>query len=192
MPAVVPIALGLSAAATVYGASQQKRAADQAAQVDTAAADYNARLDRAQEKQIDLDTVQNIRTERQNAAMLLSRQAASYAASGVLATTGSPMHVQVTNAGRLEQRIQQQWQDAQFRMQTLESQARMGIAAGAAQAASDRMRGTIALIDGGAKLAGMAFRAYQGGMFGGTSGGSSAAVSPSGYPSGGRDPFGGD
>lgn len=165
MPAVV---LGIAAAATVYSAVKQNQAAKDAAAVDNATAAYNAKIDRAQEAQLDLDTRQNIKTERQDEAMYLSHEAASYAASGVLATTGSPMHVQVATAGRMEQKIQQQWVDAQQRQQALESAAKAGIALGSAQASADRARGTIALIDGGAKLAGMAFGAYQSGLIGGS------------------------
>lgn len=165
MPAVIPIALAVSAGATLYSSQRQNQAAKDAAAVDQATAAYNAKIDRAQAAQLDLDTQQNIRTEREDAKVYLSHQAASYAASGVLATSASPMHVQVATAGRLEQRIQQQYVDSQQRMQALESAAQAGVALGGAQASADRARGTIAMIDGGAKLAGMAFNAYEGGVF---------------------------
>lgn len=166
MPAVIPIAaLVISAGATVYSASQQNKAAKSAAQVDTATADYNARADMAMAAQLDLDTHQNVRTARAEDRVYLSRQEASYAAAGVLATTGSPLHAQITNAGRMEQQIQQQWVNSQQKQQQLASRSKVGILEGAAQASADKSVGSLALINGGAKLAGTAFGAYQSGIF---------------------------
>lgn len=164
------IGVGLVAAdvgLTAYGAVEQNKAAKNAASVDTAVAQYNAQSDKAQAQQIDLDTQVNIQTQRQNNAVYLSRQAASYAASGVLATTGSPLHAQVVTAGRMEQQVQQYYVNQQQREQELYAQAAEGVAYGAAAAESDRARGTIALIDGGAKISGQIFDAYMGGAFGG-------------------------
>lgn len=166
MPAAIPIALmAVSAASTVYSAAQQKKAADNAAAVDTATAQYNARYNQAVAKQLDLDTIENIRTQRRDDAVYLSRMHASYADAGVLATTGSALDAQITTAGRMEQRIQQEWVNSQQQQQQLYSKARMGILAGEAQAKADRAQGTIALINGGARLASMAYSGYQSGMF---------------------------
>jgi len=166
MPAVIPIvALAISAVGTAYSMSQSKKAADAAASVDANTAKYNAQLDNAQADQIQADTVANIRTTRQEDAAYLSKQAASYAASGVLATTGSPLHAQITTAGRMEQQIQQKYSNAQRQQMLLHSQAKEGVYYGQAQASADRAAGTIAMVDGGAKLAGMAFSAYNSGVF---------------------------
>jgi len=158
-------AFAVSAAMTAYSAYEQNQSAKNAAAVDEATARYNARADLAMSAQLDLDTQQNIRTERQENAVYLSRQAASYAAAGVLATTGSPLHAQITNAGRMEQRIQQEWVNSNQKQQEMASRAKIGILEGNAQAQADRAQGTIALINGGAKLASMAFSAYEGGTF---------------------------
>ena len=173
MPAIIPFIPAIVAAgATVYGAVQQKKSANAAASVDTATATYNARADQAMAQQLDLDTQQNIRTARAEDSVYLSREAASYAAAGVLATTGSPLHAQITNAGRMEQQIQQQWVNSQQKQQQYAAAAKVGQLEGAAQAASDRSSGSIAriggniaLINGGAKLAGQAFGAYESGIF---------------------------
>jgi hypothetical protein len=165
MPAVIPILYVAGTALAAYGAVEQKRSSDAAARVDTATANYNARADMAMAQQLDLDTQENVRTERQDNAVYLSRQAASYASAGVLATTGSPLHAQITNAGRMEQQIQQQWVNSQQKQQELASRAKVGILEGAAQASADRASGSIALINGGAHLAGAAFQGYESGIF---------------------------
>ena len=180
------VAFAASAAMTAVSAAGQNKAARNAAEVDEAVAQHNAAVDRVEAAQIDLDTQENIRTQRQEDAVYLSRQAASYAASGVLAGSGSALHTQVTNAGRMEQRIQQEWVNSQQKEAQLYSNAAVGIAEGEAQASADRMKGTLALIDGGAKIAGMGFAAYSAGMFVG--GGSDAAAGGSvGYQPGSED-----
>lgn len=181
MPAIVPILAVASIASTAYGMVAQKRAANQqaqaaenAAQVDQATADYNAKADMAMASQLDLDTQQNIRTARQENAVYLSRQEASYASAGVLATTGSPLHTQITNAGRMEQQIQQAWVNSQQKQQQFAAAAKVGRLEGAANAAADRAgasiartQGSIALLNGGARLAGIGMQDYQSGVFSG-------------------------
>ena len=170
----MPVALlAVAAGATVYSAIEQKKAADNAAQVDTATADYNARYDQSLAVQLDEDTQQNIRTARQNDEVYLSRQAASYASAGVLATSGSALDAQITNAGRMEQQIQQQWVNSQQKQASYYSQAAVGVASGAAAAQSDRMQGSIALINGGASIARQAFSFVSAGGGGGGGGGGS-------------------
>ena len=156
--------------------SQQSKAAKAAAGVDTAVGQYNAQVDQAQAQQIDEDTVANIDTERQNNAVYLSRQAASYASAGVLSTTGSPLHAQVITAGRMEQQIQQQFVDANQREQNLFAQASEGVAYGAAQATADQAQGTVAELNGGAQIAGQAFNLYRSGAFSGLGSGSDYAA----------------
>lgn len=158
-------ALAVSAGLTAYGAVESKKASDNAASVDNATANYNAKYDEAQAAQLDLDTQANIQDQRGDNEEYLSRQAASYASAGVLATTGSALDAQITDAGRFEQQIQQQWVNSNQKQQALYAQAKLGILAGQAQANADRMNGDIALINGGAKIAGEAFGAYNKGAF---------------------------
>ena len=158
-------ALAVSMAMTAYSAYKQHQAAKNAAAVDTATADYNAKVDRSQAEQLQLDTIQNIRTQRENDAVYLSQQHAAYAAAGVLADTGSPLAAQITNAGRMEKQLQQEYVNSQQRQQQLYSSANIGRLEGYARAEADKAQGTIALIDGGAKLAGQFYGGYQSGVF---------------------------
>jgi len=171
-PALPAIFAGASAVATGISAYGQYKSSRSAAAVDIATAEHNAQIDRVQANQIDLDTQQNIRTQRQENAVYLSNQAASYAAAGVLSTSASPLHAQIVNAGRMEQKIQQEYVNAQQKQQSLYSQATIGIAEGQARAKADRNAGNLALIDGAAKMAGMAFMAFGGGLGGSVAGAS--------------------
>jgi len=164
-PALPAIFAGASAVATGVGAYGQYRASKSAAAVDMATAEHNANVDKAQAAQLDSNTLQNIRTERTENQIYLSRQAATYANAGVLATSGSALHAQITNAGLLEQRIQQQYVDSQQKQQQLYAQAAITRAEGMAQADADRMAGRAALFDGGARIAGTLFAAGMGGAF---------------------------
>jgi len=164
MPAPLAVTALVATGVSAYG---QYKASRSAAAVDTATANYNANVDRAQAKQLDVNTLENIRSERLANEEYLSRQAASYANAGVLATSGSALHAQITNAGLLEQKIQQQYVDSQQRQQQLYAKAAIGQAEGAAQASSDRLAGTLALINGGAKMASMLAQDIQSGTFGG-------------------------
>lgn len=167
-PALLPaIFAGASAVASGVGAYGQYKASKNAAAVDQATANYNANVDKAQAQQLDVNTVENIRSERLANEEYLSRQAASYANAGVLATSGSALHAQITNAGLLEQKIQQQYVDSQQKQQQYYAQAAIGQAEGAAQASSDRLAGTLALINGGARIAGSLYGASQSGSFSG-------------------------
>ena len=176
-PLLPAIFAGASAVATGVGAYEQYKGSKQAAAVDQSVANYNANVDRAQAKQLDVNTLENIRSERLANEEYLSRQAASYANAGVLATSGSALHAQITNAGLLEQKIQQQYVDSQQRQQQYYAKAAIGQAEGAAQASSDRLAGTLALINGGAKIAGTLYGASQSGAFSGLLGKTSKAGS---------------
>lgn len=158
-------ALGISLAVTAYGAAKQHDAAKKAEGIDKANANYNARIDETMAQQLDLDTQANIRTQREEDAAYLSRQDASYAAAGVLSNTGSAMDAQIYNAGRMEQRIQQQWINANQQEQKYYSAASVGRLEGDARASSDRAMASLALINGGVKIAGMASNAYDKGAF---------------------------
>ena len=170
-PALLPaIFAGASAVATGVSAYGQYKASKNAAAVDIATANYNANVDKAQAQQIDYNTIENLRTERAQNEQYLSRQAATYANAGVLATSGSALDAQITNAGLLEQRIQQAYVDSQQKQQQLYSQAAIGVAEGQAQASADLARGRMALLDGGARIAGTLFAAGMGGAFSGLAG----------------------
>jgi hypothetical protein len=155
----------LSVGLTAYGMVKSSEAADNAAQVDTATAAYNAKYDDSMAAQLDEDTQANVDTERQDDAVYLSRQAVSYASAGVLATTGSALDAQITTAGRFEQKIQQQWVNSNQQQEMYQSQGAVGILAGQAQASSDRMSGSIAMINGGASIAGSLLKDEQSGVF---------------------------
>lgn len=184
--AVAVIGVGLEG----YSMYEQNQASQNAAGVDNAVAAYNAKYDDALAAQLDQDTQANIVTQRQNDSVYLSREAASYASAGVLATTGSALHAQITNAGRFEQQIQQKWVNANQQEQAYKSKALAGIAAGAAQADSDRMMGSIALINGGAKIAGTLSSDYQSGVFSFGSNGSSGSPSGANAPASDSNPGG--
>lgn len=161
------VATGVSVAATGYGMYAQNKAAHQAASVDNAVSDYNAKYDRSLSAQLDLDTQQNVRVQRAEDATYLSRQQTSYAASGVLANTGSALDAQIQNAGRMEQKIQQEWVNSNQRQQQYNAAANFGVLEGNARASADRMSGNLALINGGAKIFGQGISAYQSGVFSG-------------------------
>ena len=158
-------ALAVSLVATGYSAYKQNQAAGNAAEVDTATADYNAKVDVAQAEQLQLDTIQNIRTQRQANAVYLSQQEAAYASAGVLANTGSALAAQITNAGRMERQLQQEYANSQQRQQQYYAAAKIGRLEGTARAGADRAQGTIALINGGSNLAGQFYGAYNSGVF---------------------------
>lgn len=164
----MPMALAATAlVATGVSAYGQYKASRSAAAVSEATAQYNANVDKVQAQQLDYNTLQNIRTQRQEGNVYLSKQAASYANAGVLSNSGSALHAQITTAGRLEQQAQQMYTSSQQKQQQLYSTAVVGIAEGEAQAQADRTAGNIALIDGGAKMASMLASDIQSGTFSG-------------------------
>jgi hypothetical protein len=170
----MPLALAaVAVAGTAYSAYSSYEGSKNAASVDNATAKYNAAYDESLAAQLDLDTLQNVRTARQNNDVYLSKEAASYASAGVLATSGSALHAQITNAGKFEQQIQQQYVNSQQQQQGYYSKAQVGILAGQAQASADRLSGSIALINGAAKIAGSLAGNYNAGMFSGLGGGGS-------------------
>lgn len=170
--AVAVVGVGLEA----YSMSQQAGAAGDAAAVDVATAQYNQKYDEAMAVQLDYDTQANITTEREDAGVYLSREAASYASAGVLATTGSPLAAQITNAGRFEKKIQQDWVSAQEQQAAYRSQGEVGLLAGKAQAQSDRIQGSIAMINGGSRIASRLGSIYDTGVF--NTGSSSVSGAP--------------
>lgn len=163
---------------TAYGAIQADKADQTAASVDTATAAFNNKVDIAQAQQIDEDTLANIDIERQDANTYLSREAAGFAASGVIATTGSPLHAQLTNVGRFTQQEQQKYLDAQVSEENLYIEGEEGVALGSAQASADSASGTLALVNGAAKIAGSSFGGFNAGQFSGGGGGAPGGTNP--------------
>lgn len=173
------LAVGL----TGYSMYKQHQAAGAAAQVDQATAAHNAKVDEAMADQLDLDTIENIRTQRREGKAFLSREEASYAAAGVIATSGSPMHAMITSAGRMEKEVQQQYQDSQIQQAKYRADARIGRLSGEARATSDRAAGTIALLNGGASIASQIYGGYKSGAFKGPTGGATmASTATAGVP----------
>ncbi len=166
----------IAAAGAVYSAVEANRASRSAAATSIATADYNARVDRADAAQIDLDARANIEAMRKDASVYMSRQAASYAGAGVSADSGSPLAVQAVTAGRFVMRQQQAYLEAEAKQRRYYSAAKAGIAESAAQAEAYRMQGTAALLNGAGRVASMVGGAYQSGMFGG--GGTPGGLSP--------------
>lgn len=174
---VVPIAtLAVTAGAAIYGAVSGKRSNDAAARTATAVAGYNAKLDRSESQQLELDSAENVRAMRKDAAVYMSRQTNAYVASGIRADTGSPLAVRAATAGRFAQREQQAQNDLVAKQQMLESKAQAGIAEGAAQSDQFHMAGIASVIGGAARLAGSINTAYQQGVFGGGGSNTSAGL----------------
>ena len=148
----------------LQGASMvsQARSGRQSAALAEATAQHNAQIDIAQAQQLDLDTKANIRTMRAEDAVYTSRQKTAYAAAGVL-SSGSPLAVEATTVGRMEQRVQQAWVNSQQKQQELYSAAKVGQLYGRAQADAIRTQTTSAMLSGGAHLLSTAAGAYQSG-----------------------------
>ncbi len=161
----IGIGVGVAVAGTVYGAVEQNRSARGAAMVDRATGAWNARYDEALAAQLDLDTIQNVRTEREEQGVYLSRQQVSYAAAGVLSDSGSALMAQIQNVGRFEQQIQQKWVDAERQQQGLYAKAKAGILGAEGQAISDQAQGRIALVNGAASASGQLISAQRAGVF---------------------------
>jgi hypothetical protein len=155
----------VSVAGTAYSAITTNRAHREAAQVDEATAEFNAKYDESLAAQLDFDTLQNVRVMRDEGDSYISRQAASYAAAGVLATSGSALHAQIINAGKIEQRIQQEYVNSQQKQMALHLHAKAGIAMGEAQATAERISGKLALVNGASKIASTTYNAYDAGVF---------------------------
>ena len=161
LPAI-PLAIAGATAATAYGvqAYEASKNATYAAKV----ADYNAKVDIANAQQQAMNAQANIQSQREEGGELLSRQRAAYAASGVLSDSGSSLAVQATTAARLEQNIQQYWNETQQKESQLYTAAGMEVSKGKAQAkayhleaAADMFKavGSMALAFSGAGLGGV-------------------------------------
>ena len=120
----------------IFGGIQAGKQATYAAKV----ADYNANVDIANAKQQAMNAVANIQSERLKGEAYQSSQRAAYAASGVLSDSGSAMAVQATTAARMEQGIQQYWNEAQQRESTQYAGAQMEVLKGKQQAQAYHMQ----------------------------------------------------
>ncbi len=125
-----------SAVVSAKAASDQAKLASKQGAVAGQVADYNAKLDEANAAQLALDAHANIQRQRQDNSTYLSSQRAAYAASGVLSGTGSPMIVQATTAGRMEEDVQNYWRQTQQRESNLYAAGQMERFGGANQAAA--------------------------------------------------------
>lgn len=169
----MPAAL-LIGSLVIKGISMVKanEAAKQSASLADSVARRNANTDLVAAKQSELDTAANILAARQEARVYTSRQNASYAASGVLSDSGSPLAVQAGTMGRFEQKIQQEKINANQRQLQLQDAAQTGILYGQAQAQGIKTANTAAMLRGGADMLMTAYGGYKSGMF---SGGGSGA-----------------
>lgn len=159
--AVVEVVAAVAAAgAAVYSASEQRVMANKQADAALQAADYNAKLDRAQAQQVSMDAAANAQRQRQADKTYLSAQKAAYAAAGIDSDSGSPLAVQSTTAGRMEQDIQQYWVSTQQKESQLYSAAAEGIYSGQAMADTYHLQGTVALVSGIGKAVGTLGAAY--------------------------------
>ena len=139
------VAAGAASTAMAYsGAQQQKGMA-------RASAKYNAALDIAKAKQMDLDTTANIKNQRAEDKVYMSQQQTAYAMAGVL-SSGSPLAVAATTAGRLEQRIQNEWQGSVREEEMQYSAAKMGVQYGESQARAYDTQAVGDIMSGGAHL----------------------------------------
>src|SRR5690348_14433594 len=136
--AAIGTAMGATAATVAakgYSMVQQNKAAKQSAQLAKDTAGYNAKVDLADAKQIELDTTANVQAARRDAAVYSSRQQAAYAASGVY-NSGSALHVQAETAGRLEQRTLQEQLNSTQELQKRQNSARLFVIYGDAAASA--------------------------------------------------------
>lgn len=167
---VFAIGAGVAAltAATLEAVSSSK-AATSAAKM----GDYNAKVDIANAQQTSLDAAQSVRNQRIQDQSFLSGQRASYAASGVLSGSGSAMAVEATTAGRMEQNIQQYWQNENAKINQDYASAQVGIYQGQEQAQTDHLEGAADIFKGigsALSIAGSAMANAPGGGGDGTKG----------------------
>lgn len=142
---------------------KQNEAAKDSESLSRSVARRNANIDLTAAKQSELDTAANIQAARDEANVFTSRQNTSYAASGVLSNTGSPLAVQAQTMGQFEQRIQQEKINATQRQLQLQDAAQYGVLYGDAQAKAINTANTAAMLKGGAQLLSTAYGGYKSG-----------------------------
>ena len=159
------VAAVASLALSAGSAYMQARAKQQQKQTGLAVANYNAKLDEVQANQLAFDTEENIRGTRRDAATYISRQAAGYAAAGVL-NTGSPLAVMASTAGRAEQSMQQRYTEAAAKEEQIRQAGKMGQFYAEAQGAELDTETWAIGINGAANMSRQAMGLYQSGAFG--------------------------
>lgn len=164
MPVVLGIAAIGSIAAQGYGMVQKNKAAKASAALATSTAEYNAQVDLADAKQIEMDAEANLLAARREAAIYTSRQTAAYAASGVL-NTGSALAVQAETASRLEQQALQERNNMRRETTKRESAARLGVLYGQKESAAIKSQNRLDMLNGGIGILKTVAGAYTSGMF---------------------------
>jgi len=160
MPAVAIVGLVVSVAAM----GMQAEAARDAKQLAKKTGNQNQAVDEASAKQLELNQTQNIRNERADNSVYISKQQAAYASSGVL-SSGSQLDVEATTAGKMEQSIQQEWIDTNVKANNIRQQGQYGKDASEAQASAIQTQSNINMLKGGAQIASQVGSAYQSGTF---------------------------
>ena len=157
---------GVAAAATIGAGVTQYQASRSAAATQKSVADYNAQQDQAKARQAEIDSQETIRRQRDQDKVYLSRQRSAMAAAGIL-NTGSELDLLATTAGRLEQRVQDEWRGTEIGTQNLYAAAKVGQAEGYAQSDYYSSQATASLFSTGSKLMSMGAQGYDEGLFSG-------------------------
>lgn len=151
---------GASLALTAVGTAQKIKGDRMAADAVRQSSQYNASIDMAQAAQLESDLSFNISQERQQGKQYMATQEAAYASSGVL-LTGSPLAVMVTTAGRLEQRIQNEYIAGMRKADQYRSSAAEGLLEGQDKAMAYNNQAFTDLLIGGATYASQSYKAYD-------------------------------
>lgn len=152
----------ITAVAAVAGAAEQAKASSDQARTASQVADYNAKLDAANAQQTAMNAQANIQKQRQDDKAFQSSQRAALAASGVLSSSGSPMALQATTAGRQEQDIQQYWQSTQLQETKDYESAQLGVYEGQQESEAYHLQGAAEIFAGIGGAAGSISKAATG------------------------------
>lgn len=141
-----------------YGQRQQAATA-------AAVGDYNARVSEADAAQVDMEARENLSRKRKANQSFLSRQRASYVASGVVGDVGTPLEVQAETAGLLELEALDADRVAKNQSARLRSGAVFERASGQAQKSAYNMAAGTSLLTGVGDIAGRTAGYMQNGTF---------------------------
>lgn len=153
----VAIAVVTSVAGTAIGVYGQVAAADAAEE----AADYNAKLQEDQARQVEMEnheTVQRMRKEKRRAR---AEAFAKLAASGAALGEGSSVDVMEVLDARLETQIQDASRTAQIEARNLRAGADSTRYSGSQRAAGLRLQSVGTLLDGASRAGSMVFKYSQ-------------------------------
>jgi hypothetical protein len=162
----LPYIYAATMAATAYSGYETYQAARSEAAMTESVARYNADVDKAKARQMDLDAQENQRRQRKEGEIYKAKQRSALAAAGVL-PTGSSLDLLATTAGEIELRQQDSWRETNLGMESLYSAAKVGILEGGAEATGIRRRGVASLFSTGAHLLGETYSGVESGVFGG-------------------------